>query len=76
MSNEGVLWLLVDAGKARKQGQRAIARGQRDRLVDLVAIARTGSSSYRQLGHVTIDCAAEPPVMSPGGNYRSFVPMN
>lgn len=48
MTTENRFWLLRDARAAHKQGRKAIARRQRDRLADMVAFARAHSPYYRE----------------------------
>jgi putative adenylate-forming enzyme len=44
-----MLWLLLDARRARKHGAAAIAQRQRARFTEMAAFARANSPYYRQL---------------------------
>lgn len=57
---ESILWLLRDAGRARKQGRKAIERRQRARLADIVAYARANSPYYRELYQDLPERVADP----------------
>ena len=46
---ESLLWLLLDARRARQQGPAALAQRQRTCLADTVAFARANSPYYREL---------------------------
>lgn len=43
MTTEGRFWLLRDTHTAHKQGTKAVARRQRDRLADMVSFSRPRS---------------------------------
>ncbi|WP_245332162.1 phenylacetate--CoA ligase family protein [Bradyrhizobium sp. NAS80.1] len=47
--SESILWVLLDAHCARRQGLNAIAQRQRARLGEAVAFARANSPYYREL---------------------------
>ena len=61
---EHVLWLAVDARRARRQGTAALERRQRARLADMVTFARTRSPLYRQL-YRTVPDRVEGPALLP-----------
>lgn len=47
--SESVLWVLLDALRARRQGPAAIAQRQHARFTEMVAFARAHSPYYREL---------------------------
>lgn len=59
----GILPLLRDTRRARKQGQAAIAQRQRARLAETVAFARTHSPYYRELYRSLPDRVEDPALL-------------
>ena len=60
----GVLSLLLDARRARKEGPDALARRQRGRLAQMVAYARANSPYYRELYRDLPETVDDPAVLS------------
>ena len=59
----GVLPLLLDACRARKEASDAVAQRQRDRLAQMVAFARDKSPYYRELYRGLPDTVDDPTVL-------------
>ena len=59
----GVLPLLLDARRARKQGRDALAERQRDRLAQMVAYARASSPYYCELYRNLPEAVDDPAVL-------------
>lgn len=62
--SEGVLELLLDARKARRQGPAAIKQRQRTRLTEMVSFARANSPYYREL-YLDLPEQVEDPTLLP-----------
>ena len=58
--SEGLLWLVRDTRRARKQGTAAILQRQRARFDEMVAFARANSPYYRELYRDVPERAADP----------------
>jgi phenylacetate-CoA ligase len=69
---ERVLWLLLDARRAKKGGPVAIQARQRARLAEMVAFARANSPYYREL-YQDLPARVEDPKLLPVTSKRELI---